>query len=41
MHVQLIREITALRGVLNKRSDPPMIYCEMIELLKRKTEAAR
>ena len=29
--VQLIREDQKLAGVLNDRSDPPMIYCEGIE----------
>ena len=29
--VQLIRESESLAGVLNERSDPPMIYCEGIE----------
>ena len=29
--VQLIRKNEALAGVLNERSDPPMIYCEDIE----------
>jgi hypothetical protein len=29
--VQLVREDQKLVGVLNERSDPPMIYCEGIE----------
>jgi hypothetical protein len=29
--VKLIREDQKLAGVLNERSDPPMIYCEGIE----------
>jgi hypothetical protein len=39
--VQLIREDRALAGVRNKRSDPPMIYCEAIEPLRRKVASAR
>lgn len=33
--VQLIRENQKLAGVLNDRSDPPMIYCDGIDEIER------